>query len=222
MNNNKKGKLIVVEGGDFVGKSTFIEKLKLVKPDFMYTREPGNKLNTTHASMCEQIRQELLTQNNSLQKEAQLLAASRLLHTMDIVELLKKGHNVVVDRYILSSFAYQAYASKLGYLKVMDYNKSALSMLEEEDIEINMLIFKVDKDSLEQRKKARESTTQLDVIEQRGEEFFNRVNSFFNENLFYSFISTLKCNVYEVDTSAKTKGEVFAEAYNHINTIINK
>lgn len=222
MTNKNKGKLIIIEGGDFVGKSTFIEKLKIIKPEFLYTREPGNKLDTVHASMCEKIREEILTQDNPMNKEAQLFAASRLLHTLDIIDLIEKGHTVVVDRYILSSFAYQAYAGNLGYLKILDYNISAINLLEEAEIDINVIIFKVDKESLEKRKKEREKVANLDIIEKRGEEFFNKVNEFYNNNLFDALLISLNCNTYEVDTSSKTKEEVFSLAYNHITNIINK
>lgn len=221
MQNNKKGKLIIIEGGDFAGKSTFIEQLKEVHPDFKFTREPGNKLNTDTARICEDLRKVLLNNKNSADKEAKLFAITRELHTMDIVDLINQGHNVVVDRYILSSFAYQAYANNLGYGKVYKYNENSIYMLNDEDIELNILIFKVNKETLEYRKSKRQKTQELDEIEKRDEEFFNRVNAFFNDDIYKEYLKDLNVNVYDIDSS-RHKDIVFEDAYKYILDILNK
>ena len=179
----QKGKLICLEGGDYAGKSTFLGQLKECHPEFKYTREPGNKLDTIHSSMCEEIRNELLNNKNSKEKEAQLFAASRYLHTIDIVELINKGYTVVTDRFLLSSYAYQAYANKLGDKAVEKYNSSAISLLEENNIKMHTLVFKLDKETYEKRKKLRMTYEALDEIEKRDEDFFKRVNNFFNEDV---------------------------------------
>lgn len=111
-----KGKLITLEGCEGVGKSRQIQMLKefLERENIKYyfTREPGG------TEISEKIREIILDGNNvemSKECEALLYAAARAqLIKQTILPKLEQGIIVLCDRYIDSSFAYQAYARGLS------------------------------------------------------------------------------------------------------------
>lgn len=163
----KKGKLICIEGPDFAGKSTCISKLKTILPSmydkelFVYSREPGNLLNTSNAKKCEEIRRQLLSEKcKSAYEEAVLFAASRLLHTEDIIKLLNKGINVICDRYIVSSLFYQG--PLIGTEVAYEYNKNSILLLKANGIEVNNVILSILYDTYKERSSYREQ----DAMEQ--------------------------------------------------------
>ena len=112
----ERGKFITFEGCDGCGKSTqlrlFSEYLTKNGIPHIFTREPGG------GKISESIREILLSGKNmemTDECEALLYAASRVQHLSDRVEpALKEGKLVICDRYVDSSFAYQAYARGLG------------------------------------------------------------------------------------------------------------
>ena len=123
-----KGWFITFEGCDGCGKSTQLTKLKKYLEDkgvdFIFTREPGG------GRISEGIREILLNGKNaemSDECEALLYAASRAQHIRDrVAPGLEAGKVVVCDRYVDSSFAYQAYARGLGMEFVSKINAFAL------------------------------------------------------------------------------------------------
>ena len=123
-----KGKFITFEGCEGVGKSRQIslleEYLKKKSIKYTLTREPGG------TSISEQIRKIILDSNNidmADECEALLYSASRaqLIKTR-IMPLINNGELVFCDRYIDSSFAYQAYARGLGEEFVAKINSFAI------------------------------------------------------------------------------------------------
>ena len=112
-----KGKFITFEGCEGVGKSRQLEMLKEYlknnQIDFYFTREPGG------TGVSEQIRNIILDGKNSAmvdECEALLYAAARVqLIKEEIAPRLDDGQLVICDRYVDSSFAYQAVARGLGY-----------------------------------------------------------------------------------------------------------
>lgn len=218
---NKKGKFIVVEGGDFSGKSTFINKIKKEYPNFKYTREPGNLLDTTNSKSCEEIRNTVLTHKMSYSEQAWLFAKSREMHTKDIIELINKGYNVICDRYILSSFAYQGHAGELGFYNVYKENQYTLNLLRLHNIQVHVLLFQVNEDTYQERKNKRKMSDGLDVIEQQDEQYFKKVNDFFNTDIYMNYVPiTTIFNLYLIDAN-KTIDEVFEEGKQTIEKIIN-
>lgn len=125
---NYKGKFITLEGCEGVGKSRQLAFLKEYMTsngiDFVVTREPGG------GKISEKIREIILDGNNremTDECEALLYAAARVQHLNDIVEpALKQGKLVLCDRYLDSSFAYQAYARGLGMDFVEKINSYAI------------------------------------------------------------------------------------------------
>lgn len=162
------GILIAFEGADCAGKSSILEKLKIVLPvmydnkKFLYTREPGNLLNDNNES--EAIRKEVLSNSNLTHKEqAQLFAKARFLHTQQIIDKLKEGYIVITDRYLLSSVIYQGLT--LGYEEVLNINKDVIELLNENDIALENIVFQITEQTYEERMASRneEKDTMEDI-----------------------------------------------------------
>ncbi len=123
-----KGKFITFEGCEGVGKSRQTQLLKQYLEGqnikYYFTREPGG------TDICEQIRRIILDDTNKKMTpecEALLYAASRVqLISEEIKEKLDNGELVICDRYVDSSFAYQAYARGLGFSFIEKINDFAL------------------------------------------------------------------------------------------------
>ena len=125
----KRGKFITFEGCDGCGKSTQLTLLSAYLEEqgiaHIFTREPGG------GKISEAIREILLNGKNAEMSdacEALLYAAARAQHLADRVEpALAEGKLVVCDRYVDSSFAYQAYARGLGFEFIDKINAFATS-----------------------------------------------------------------------------------------------
>lgn len=124
----KTGKFITIEGCDGCGKSTQTERLKeyFDEHGFVYvsTREPGG------GKISEAIRELILDGKNAEMTdecEALLYAAARVQHLSDTVApALEAGKIVLCDRYVDSSFAYQAEGRGLGDKFVASINAYAI------------------------------------------------------------------------------------------------
>lgn len=123
-----KGKFITFEGCEGSGKSThvtlFREYLDKNGIEYVFLREPGG------TEISEKIRKIILDIENKEmtdQAEALLYAAARAqLIGEKILPAINSGKLVVVDRYVDSSFAYQAYARGLGIDFVKKINSFAI------------------------------------------------------------------------------------------------
>src|SRR5207248_7165373 len=105
-----RGRLIAFEGGEASGKSTQAARLA-ADLDAVLTREPGG------TDVGRRIRDIVLDPALGAltpRAEALLLAADRAQHVAELVEpVLARGDDVVTDRYIPSSLAYQGYGRGL-------------------------------------------------------------------------------------------------------------
>ena len=123
-----KGKFITFEGCEGSGKSTqvalFREYLEKNNIEYIFTREPGGN------EIAEKIRAIILDVTNSAMTdecEALLYAAARAQHvSQTILPALEQGKLVLCDRYIDSSYAYQAYARGLGLEFINKVNSFAI------------------------------------------------------------------------------------------------
>lgn len=123
-----QGKFITFEGCDGCGKSTQLARLRTYLEGLgvphIFTREPGG------GKISEGIREILLRgKNNEMSDECEalLFAASRAQHIRDrIAPAMDEGKLVICDRYVDSSFAYQAYARGLGMEFVSKINAFAM------------------------------------------------------------------------------------------------
>ena len=122
-------RFITFEGCEGCGKSTqsrlLKEYLDKTEQPYIYAREPGG------TEISEKIRNIILDKGNADMTgecEALLYAAARCQIIDEVIKpALKDGKIVILDRYIDSSFAYQAYARGLGFDFVAKVNAYALS-----------------------------------------------------------------------------------------------
>jgi len=114
-----RGKFIVLEGGEGSGKSVMMDKLKAALPKgTVFTRDPGG------VPVGEEIRRLVLSQETrGIDATTELLlfmAARAQLITELIAPALNEGKNVISDRFILSTIAYQIYGrQKMEYLTLV-------------------------------------------------------------------------------------------------------
>ena len=108
------GRFIAVEGADGTGKSTQA-RLLAERLGALFTREPGG------TPLGEQIRDLVLDP-----AEALLMAAARAQHVdLVVAPALAAGRDVVSDRYVASSIAYQGHGRGLGAGSVAEVNEFA-------------------------------------------------------------------------------------------------
>lgn len=123
-----KGKFITFEGCEGSGKSTQIELFRKYLEnngiEYLFVREPGG------TEISEKIRAIILdVQNKEMTDEAEALlyaSARAQLIKEKILPALNSGKLVLCDRYIDSSFAYQAYARGLGMDFITKINSYAI------------------------------------------------------------------------------------------------
>lgn len=124
---SSRGKFIVFEGADGTGKSTQAALLAN-RLDALLTREPGG------TEIGQQLRGILLSPDNaelSPRAEALLMAADRAQHVEEaIAPTLRAGRNVVSDRYVGSSLAYQGVGRGLGIDAIREVNAFATDGLQ--------------------------------------------------------------------------------------------
>ena len=116
------GRFITLEGGEGAGKSTqqrlLAEHLRNCGRIVVTTREPGG------TPAAEAIREVLLSRDHEgldERAEALLFAAARGEHVARVIRpALARDEDVVCDRYLDSSVAYQGYGRSLGANTVRD------------------------------------------------------------------------------------------------------
>ncbi len=119
-----RGRFIVIEGADGVGKSTQTQMLA-DRLGALATREPGG------TAIGEELRAIFLHADLAPRAEALLVAAARAQHIAEVVEpALARGSDVVTDRYIPSSLAYQGVGRDLGVGEVEALSRFAAAGLE--------------------------------------------------------------------------------------------
>ena len=116
---------MTIEGLDFSGKSTLVRALKdsLEGTNTHFTREPGG------TPVAERVREILLDPGAEMGAwtEAYLYAAARADHARaEILPRLERGEDVVCERYLDSSLAYQGVGRGLGLEAVRHLNSYAV------------------------------------------------------------------------------------------------
>ena len=175
---------VTFEGLDGSGKSTQVELLRAHLEEsgreVVATREPGG------TRLGEEIRELLLGGTEiSPWAEAALFAAARAELVAEVIRpALERGADVVCDRYLDSSLAYQGIARGLGVDRVLALNMDAIRSLLP-DVTFLLLI--------DPEEAALRSGEASDRIEREGGEFLREVDKAYRElgSIFASRIVTL-------------------------------
>lgn len=113
------GKFVVFEGGDESGKTTHARWIA-ERRGAVFTYEPGGAADT------EAYRKALMHSEVSPRAEALLFAADRAEHVHQVIRpALEQGQDVVCDRYIGSSLAYQAFGRGFEIADIWGFSKFA-------------------------------------------------------------------------------------------------
>lgn len=200
---------ISLEGSEGAGKSTLIDLLKKFfkknKIEFLFTREPG-------ATKEGQILREILL-DKSIEidpyTETFLLVADRLQHANKIIiPALAKDINVLSDRYIDSTYAYQGAGRGISQ-KYLDQIMEPLNLpMPELTIYLDLPV----EDGLKRAKYRDE----LDRFEEEDIKFFERIRSFYLDQ------AKKNPNRFLIIDSSKDKEEVFEISKNLILKKLNE
>jgi dTMP kinase len=174
---------VTFEGIDGSGKTTqaeaLVEALRGEGRSVVSTREPGG------TELGERIRELVLDGPNvSGWSEAALFAAARAQLVEEVIyPALRDGGDVVCDRYLDSSLAYQGLARGLGVDRVLELNLQATRGL----LPDRTFLVVLDPEEAARR------TRRPDRIEQEGLEFQREVDRAYRElaELFPNRITTL-------------------------------
>ena len=130
MSGTTGGCFVVLEGGEGVGKTTqwrrLADRLSAAGHDVVALREPGG----TPAG--DALRAVLLDPQSALtpETEALLFAASRAQLVRDVITpALRRGAVVLVDRFLLSTYAYQGRGRALSLAALREVNAFATGFL---------------------------------------------------------------------------------------------
>jgi dTMP kinase len=163
---------ITFEGVDGSGKSTqarlLAEQLRAEGRDVVDTREPGG------TGLGENVR-ELLLAGEPLAPwaEAALFAAARAQLVDEVIRpALARGADVVCDRYLDSSLAYQGIARGLGVERVLEFNLLITAGL----LPDRTFLLLVPLEQAAQRR-----GDEPDRIEREGDDFVARVDGAYRE-----------------------------------------
>jgi dTMP kinase len=192
---------VTFEGVDGSGKTTqaalLAEALRAEGRDVVATREPGG------TNLGERIR-ELLLDGGAVAPwaEAALFTAARAQLVGEVIwSALERGADVVCDRYIDSSLAYQGLARGLGVDRVLELNLLATGGLLPD--RTFLLVLPADEAST---RRGRES----DRIEREGEEFASAVDSAYRElgDTFAKRVVTVDGSRTAAEIAKEVRGEL--------------
>jgi len=192
---------ITFEGVDGSGKTTQVallaDSLRKEGREVVATREPGG----TPAG--ERIR-ELLLEGGEIAPwtEAALFAAARAQLVDEVIRpALASGADVICDRYIDSSLAYQGIARGLGVERVLELNLLATSGL----LPDRTFFLAIEPQDTAGRKDA-----EPDRIEREGEEFAAIVDQGYRElaAIFAKRVVTIDATMPASDISREVRGQL--------------
>jgi dTMP kinase len=163
-----RGRLVAFEGGEGSGKSTQAARLAAALGAVL-TREPGA------TPLGEQLRALVLDRVDiavDRRAEALLLAADRAQHVADVVRpALDAGRDVVTDRFVGSSLAYQGFGRGLPLEDVR-----ALSTFATAGLVADVVVLLV----VSPDEAARRTGAARDKVEAAGDDFHRRVSAGFD------------------------------------------
>jgi dTMP kinase len=186
------GRFIALDGGEGCGKSTQAQRLA----DHLgarLTREPGG---TPAGERLRDIVLDPATGELDFRAEVLLIAAARADHVARVIRpALEGGEDVVTDRYVASSLAYQGHGRQLGVEDVARINEWATGGLRPD---LTILI------DVPEEVAAERMDTDLDRLEAVGDGFHGRVAD------GYRALAAADPEGWAVIDGAGTVDEVFA------------
>jgi dTMP kinase len=192
---------ITFEGVDGSGKSTqarlLAEHLVGEGRDVVATREPGG------TELGERVR-EILLGGDAVAPwtEAALFAAARAQLVTEVIRpALDRGADVVCDRYLDSSLAYQGLARGLGVERVLELNLLAIDGLLPD--RTFLLVVPLDQAAVRRG-------SDPDRIEREGDEFVGRVDSAYRElaGIFAQRIVTVDATQPPQEVAERIRGHI--------------
>ncbi len=203
MTKERFGKFIVIEGGDGAGKTSVINGLKdhFSASNFVFTKEPGGN------DISDKIRSVILGSDWSQISADPLFLlfwSSRITNLETVVwPAVKRGNNVICDRFDASTFAYQIRGQKNTHL--MDlferFRRDFVSML------APSLYIYLDVDPKIGRKRALSSRGQdTNYFDEKDLDFYNLVRAG-----YFEFFRTYAQNKYRVVDANRPFDEVLKE-----------
>lgn len=204
-----RGRLITLEGGEGVGKSTnmdfLVDYLEAAGKRVVRTREPGG------TSRAEKIRELLLDPKGDepldADAELMLVCAARAQHlAMKIRPALSAGEMVVSDRFIDATYAYQGVGRGLD-INLIQRLESLVVGATRPDLTI---LLDMPASAARERVLARGAT--LDRFEEQAGEFFTRVRQGYLERA-----ASEPDRIKVVDASAP-----LADVQRQISTIVDQ
>ena len=201
----QKGLFIVVEGGDFSGKTTFVKQLKEVLDEVDFSnvlfRSPGGD------EAGEKIRKLVTETPFSEEVRTLLFAANRVHLTQNLVKpLTSKGINVISTRWRWSSDVYQ------DNREVADFADQTMGvavpdiyiLLECDDEVMKMTLNKRNQDHPDYDP---DSGNQMDVMDEEYTRDYQGVKARFQEKFDASMITKFKFNYNQGAPKPPTKEE---------------
>jgi len=159
---------ITLEGLDFSGKSTALNRIKDQLPQgTIFTREPGG------TPKSEQIRKVLTTTSQQLTglEKLNLFFDARYDHVEKVIDPnIKAGHLVISDRYVGSTYAYQVAGDKLSFDIVDQKAKDLFNKFPTSKPDLT-IYFQISSDIRKQRIGLRSQ----DDLDKYDEDFYKRV-----------------------------------------------
>tara|TARA_B100000524_G_scaffold35313_1_gene17379 strand:+ start:1078 stop:1689 length:612 start_codon:yes stop_codon:yes gene_type:complete len=200
---------ITLEGSEGAGKSTLIERLKKYflnnNIEFIFTKEPGA------TEEGKELRKILLDKTIMLDplSETFLLLADRLEHVRKIINpALEKNKNVLSDRYLDSTYAYQGAGRKINQDELDQLIKPL--KFPEPDLTIYLDL------PVEEGLKRARGRDKLDRFEEEDIDFFERIRN--------SYLKAAQKNSHRIFTIDSTNSEtkVFELARDCIEKKLNE
>lgn len=227
---SKKGKFIVMEGGEGSGKTSVINFLKekfadrADRNDLVFTREPGG------TEIGEKIRNLLMDKDNKdilPITELFLFCGARAQHVRELIlPSLLAGKTVISDRFDASTVAYQIFGREKSEL-FEDFLK--LNSVAKNKIEPDAVIWlDVDPETGLRRKEKSEEGKSTRFDDEKIE-FHRRVRtgfqSFLKQDWIELFLSSdyVSCKEkwHRIDTNIRTLDEVKNEVLEIVSKILN-
>ncbi len=200
---------ITLEGSEGAGKSTLIKHLKKYFLDnnieFIFTKEPGA------TEEGAELRKLLLDKSSELDpiSETLLLLADRLEHVRKIINpALEENKNVLSDRYLDSTYAYQGAGRKINkdkldkFIKPLNFPKPDLTIYLDLPVEEGLM-----------RAKGRDM---LDRFEEEEIDFFKRIR-----NSYLKIAQEDNHRIFTIDSTI-SESEVFELAKDRIEKKLNE